>query len=222
MQRQVDSHHYRFTSYLTKERWASLWHQLDEVTRLEPERALEIGPGSGVFSAMARMLGIAMETLDIDPALEPDHLASVLEMPFGSNEFDVVCAFQVLEHLPYEKSLEAFARLADVAASAVVISLPDASVRWPFFFRIPGFGTLRVLLPRPRLFRPVHVFDGEHYWEIGKAGFSMYKIIDDLQKKAPSLSLVRNFRVFENPYHRFFVFLSASSVTAAAGGPETC
>lgn len=48
-----------------------------------------------------------------------------------------------------------------------------------------------------------HVFDGEHHWEIGKKGYLLKKIIDDLSQKS---KLLKTYRVPENPYHRFFVF----------------
>lgn len=64
MQKQVDKSHYEFGRYVTKQRWASMWHQLDEVMKLRPERVLEVGPGPGVFKAMAGLFGVHVETLE--------------------------------------------------------------------------------------------------------------------------------------------------------------
>ncbi len=60
-------------------------------------------------------IGVKIETLDIDLVLNPDYVASVFEMPFNDAQIDVVCAFQMLEHLPYEKSLLAFKEMSRVA-----------------------------------------------------------------------------------------------------------
>ena len=205
MHKQVDKSHYEFGKYITKRRWASVWHQLDEVIKLDPERVLEVGLGPGLFKAAAGAFGVHVETLDLDPELVPDHVASVFEMPFEDGGFDVVCAFQMLEHLPFEQSLEAFQEMARVAAKAVVISLPDAATRWPVSIHLPRIGVVTFSIPKPRLAAPQHTFDGEHYWEINKAGYPLKRVTDALLNAGP-VQLTRSFRVPDHPYHRFFIF----------------
>jgi len=205
MQKQVDKSHYEFAKYVAKPRWASIWHQLDEVMRLKPERVLEIGPGPGVFKAMASLFGVSVETLDIDPELNPDHVASVFEMPFEDGAFDVVCAFQMLEHLPFDQSMQAFEEMARVARSKVIISLPDARPVWPFLVHIPRTGALQMLVPRPWSGPKRHDFDGEHHWEINKKGFDLNFVVREL-RKIPRLNMTQTYRVWDFPYHRFFIF----------------
>ena len=203
--KQVDKSHYEFGKYMTKRRWASVWHQLDEVIKLNPERVLEVGPGPGLFKVAASVFDVHVETLDLDPDLSPDHVASVFEMPFDDGTFDVVCAFQMLEHLPFEQSLEAFREMVRVASKAVVISLPDAGTRWPVSIHVPRIGDVKFSIPKPWLRAPAHQFDGEHYWEVNKKGYQVARIIRMLSGEAPA-SLIRRFRVPENPRHLFFVF----------------
>lgn len=205
MQKQVEPSHYKFSKYVTKQRWISIWHQLDEVIRLNPEKVLEIGPGPGLFKSSASVFGIKVETLDIDSELKPDHIASVFSLPFDDDSFDVVCAFQMLEHLPFENSKLAFSEMVRVSRKAVIISIPDSAKLWPISFTLPKFGLVYFLLPTPRLRPPTHLFDGEHYWEINKAGFSLKKIKNELIKSAPVI-LTKTFRIPENPYHHFFIF----------------
>lgn len=205
MQRQVEHSHYEFASYVNKQRWISVWHQLDEVIKLDPKNVLEIGPGPGFFKAAASAFDIHVETLDLDPELKPDHIASVFSMPFEDGSFDVVCAFQMLEHLPYAESLLAFAEMVRVARNAVIVSLPDAAKRWPISIHVPAVGVVNFSIPRPRLRALKHVFDGEHYWEINKAGYSLEEVKNKLCQSAPVI-LNKTYRVPENPYHRFFVF----------------
>ena len=170
-EKQVAREHYQFSEYMDKRRWASMWHQLDEVLALQPRRVLEIGPGPGVFKALAAVSGVAVETLDLDPDLAPDHVAPADAMPFADQAFDVVCAFQMLEHVPYEAAQAIFAEMCRVARTHVVISLPDARAGWPYSLHVPRKGDLRLILPRPRRGPPEHVFDGQHHWELSTRGY---------------------------------------------------
>jgi SAM-dependent methyltransferase len=205
MQKQVHSSHYVFDKYVSNRRWASIWHQLDEVNKLKPKNVLEIGPGPGLFKAMGTALGLHVETLDIDAEIKPDHIASVFSMPFEDGAFDVVCAFQMLEHLPFEKSLEAFAEMNRVAKCGIVTSLPDAATCWSFSAHIPKVGLKWLHIPKPYWGMREHHFDGEHYWEINKVGYPTDLIIAELKKRT-NKKLQHTYRVNENPYHRFFCF----------------
>jgi hypothetical protein len=95
--------------------------------------------------------------------------------------------------------------MARVASKGVVISLPDAALRWPFAISVPRVGIKWFSIPRPRLHLAEHRFDGEHYWEINKAGYPLSRLLNDFQQEG-QLKLLRTFRVAENPYHRFFSF----------------
>ena len=203
MKKQVDKDHYKFSEYITKARWASVWHQLDEVMKFKPARVLEIGPGPGIFKSAAKTLGLNVETLDVDPELNPDYVASIFSMSFKDNEIDVVCAFQVLEHLPYDKSLKAFAEMVRISKTGVVISLPDAKRVWPVTMHIPKIGVANMLIPRPFLRLQTHDFDGEHYWEIGKKNYPLNKIINDINLSG--FTILKTYRIIELKYHRFFI-----------------
>lgn len=201
--KQVDKSHYEFRRYMNKGRWSSVWHQLDEVIGLRPKNVLEVGPGGGVFKVMADLAGLHVETMDIDPDLKPDHLGSVFAIPFDSGAFDLVCAFQMLEHLPYEDSLKAFSEMVRVANENIVISLPDAKVLWPWSVRLPKLGGFQGSLSLPFRKMKNHVFDGEHYWEINKYGYPLSRVLGDYGRFA---HLLKTYRVHENPYHRLFVY----------------
>lgn len=202
-EKQVDASQYQFSRYVDQARWASLWHQVDEILRESPRSVLEVGKGNGLLGAILKHHGVHYESTDIDPALEPDHVASVTGLPFAAETFDVVGCFQVLEHIPYADFRDALRELVRVARKRIVISLPDARILWQYSFHVPKKGHLRLNIPRPRIRPQKHVFDGEHYWEINKAGFPL----DDVMKAigASGVHTRRTFRVQNNPYHRFFV-----------------
>lgn len=200
---QVDPAQYAWERYVGKPRWASLWHQVDEVLKLQARHVLEIGPGPGLFKAVAGRFGVQVETLDVDPALAPDHVGPATALPFADGHFDAACAFQMLEHLPYDRSLAAFGEMLRVARAHVVLSLPDAKTAWPYALHVPTVGRVDLLVPRPALGARPHVFDGEHHWEVNKQGYALERVVADFSARA---ALLRTYRVPELPYHRFFVF----------------
>ncbi len=101
--KQVTRQHYTGTSYATKGRFASYWHQINEIERLQPKTILEIGIGSGFFRRELMFLEQPPDIYSIDIAqdLQPDVVADVTRLPVKSNSVDLVVAFQVLEHLPF-------------------------------------------------------------------------------------------------------------------------
>lgn len=202
---QVESAHYSFEKYITKRRWMSIWSQLAKTFELKPEKVLEIGVGSRIYSSLLRLMAVDVKTLDIDPSLTPDYLASCMNIPLGDSEVDLVCSFQVLEHLPFEDSLKAFSEMARVSKGYVLISLPNAKKMMPFSFHIPKFGDFKFFLPKPYLRLAENEFDGQHYWEINKKGFKYKYVLSELLKVS-GLELLEEFRVKENPYHHFFLF----------------
>lgn len=207
MKKQVDVSHYEFKKYISKKRWSSMWHQIDEVLALKPESILELGPGPGVFKALCENFGMRVKTLDIDSHLKPDFIASVLDMPFEDDSYSVVCAFQMLEHLPYEDSMKAFSEIVRVAKKQVIISLPDANKVLRFCFDLPRIGEFNIHFPIIFYNNRKHIFDGEHYWEINKKGYSLSRVMGDIKalSELSGFSLQKSYRVPEFPYHRFFL-----------------
>jgi SAM-dependent methyltransferase len=124
---QVEAEHYGGTSYNSKERICSYWHQVDEVLALGARTVLEIGPGAGIVTDWLRRAGMEVTTVDMDPAVGADHDAAATELPFGDDEFDAALCAQVLEHMPFEEAERALAELARVARVGVVVSVPDAT-----------------------------------------------------------------------------------------------
>lgn len=201
-QKQVDSSHYDWLNYCAKSRWCSFWHQIDEIVRLKPNSVLEVGPGAGILATILKHLGYNYKSLDIADDLKPDYLGNVLDIPLGDNTFDVIVCFQILEHIPYESFRIALSELFRVSKNHVIISLPDASRLYPQSLTLPKLGKINFSLPIPIKLKK-HVFDGEHHWEINKAETPLKRIKRDIIEAG--FKICKTYRVFENPYHRFFV-----------------
>lgn len=191
-------------SYNSKERFISYWHQINEIIKLKPESILEIGVGNMFVSKYLKDREYNIVTLDIKEGLESDVIGNVLNMPFDDNSFDIVSCCEVLEHLPYQDFRTALLEIFRVSKSHAVLSLPDATRNVCFFIKVPKIREpLRIFLNIPKLMKRLHTFDGAHYWEIGKRDFSLNKIICDIKKTG--FTVEKTYRIFEYPYHRFFL-----------------
>ncbi|MDQ8757222.1 class I SAM-dependent methyltransferase [Sphingosinicella sp. LHD-64] len=145
-------------------------------------RILVIGPGQGLDCAVFRWRGYQVTTLDIDDRLNPDFIGSAHDLSmFEDKSFDVVIASHVLEHLPPAYLDRAIAELARVAHHALVY-LPVGG-RIMRFRVMPGLlgwdWTIAMHLCNP-FYRPdpgkPRFCEGEHYWEIGRPGYSRRKV----------------------------------------------
>lgn len=203
MKPQVEPDHYFNKIYDTKGRFISYWHQIHEIIKLNPKGVLEIGIGNGLVSAYLKKRGVNLTTLDIDKRLNSDIVGSVLELPFLNESFEVVTCYQVLEHLPYRDFPKVLREIYRVSNSYAVLSLPDLSRVYRFNIQIPKVGELKMLIPLPRLKPLIYKFDGEHYWNIGTVGYSLRKVMSEIYNAG--FKIKKNYRVFEIPWHRFFV-----------------
>lgn len=198
---QVDKSNYRFDKYAFEGRFVSYYWQLKEVLALNPHSVLEVGVGDRVCGNFIKSNTVATYTsIDTAEDLHPDVVGSVLELPFADKSFDVACAFEVLEHLPFEQFERALTELCRVARTHVVISLPHFGPMLSFSLKIPFLPQIRIALKIP--FPKGHVFNGQHYWEIGKRGYPVSLIRRELTAYG---DIVRDFVPFGSPYHHFFV-----------------
>lgn len=201
---QVEKSHYEFKQYFDKRRWMSLYHQVDEVVSLSPRNVLEIGPGAGLFGTILGKYDVRVDAVDYDVQLRPDIVASATDLPLRDESYDCVCAFQMLEHLPYQDSMKVFDEMVRVAKRHLVISLPDVTGGWPLTVHVPKLGVKRVLVPKPGFMLKLPKIIDQHYWELGRPGYSAGEVLEDLGRR--NVELLKEYKVHEYPYHHFFVF----------------
>ncbi len=192
-----------FSSYVTKCRYNSYWHQLDEIFSSGATSVLEIGVGNNVLAPFLESKGIKITTLDLELNLIPTVLGSVTMLPFKDNAFDMVVCCQVLEHLPFDQFDICLGEIHRVARNKLVLSLPDKSPGLSVLMRIPNFLFWEFQLFSPWALREPIRKVKEHYWEIGRRGFPPIKIINHL--KRARFNVERHYRVPEYPYHHFFI-----------------
>ena len=201
---QIDSKNYIGLRYNHKVRWMNFWHQVREISNLAdaPAEVLEIGKGSGLVSKYLRKMGYVVTTLDIDKTVKPDILASVEDIPTEDGKFDLVLSAEVLEHLPYEEAPKALREIRRVTKKSAVISLPYAGSYFKFFLKIPKFPEIDIFIPIPYFWKK-HKVTKEHYWEVGKKGFSVKKIKALIERAGFE---IKKSKVFRDDFdHIFFV-----------------
>jgi len=209
---QVGAEHYFDATYNSRERLYSFAEQVSVTQSLEPKLVLEVGVGNGYLTRSLREAGISVRTLDFDSTLRPDIVASVDQIPMDDRSADVVTCFQVLEHLPFDRFKASMGELARVAGKWVFMSLPDArsSIRFEIARRCTGKNPIRFALNGiPFRKSVVHVFDGQHYWEVGKRDTPESRVIDTMT--VPGLTLERHYRLHHFPYHHFFLLRKSQS-----------
>jgi len=204
MEIQVKPEHYKFNKYMTRRRWRSLWHALNLSHDDEVNSILEVGPGPGLYASLMRQMGFSVSTADIDIALEPDFLIKNNKLPIDSNSFDLVCAFQVLEHMEFSDAMELFSEMSRVCKKKVIISLPNLRPAWPVSIHIPFIGEVNFLIKRPWTSKEFN-FNGQHYWELSAKNYSVDRVIAEFCSVS-GMSIKRHFQCLENPYHHFMVF----------------
>ncbi|MDD3284442.1 MAG: methyltransferase domain-containing protein [Patescibacteria group bacterium] len=194
---------YKFGIYDNISRWNSYFHQIDEILKLKQNNILEIGIGNSFLKNYFdnNFKNISFKTLDINPDLNPDYVSSVDNINLDDNLFDIVCAFEVLEHLPFEKLEQCLKSLHRVSKKYCIISVPHWGRNFGFKIILPYFHEIKVHFKLPFLAKK-HIFNGEHYWEIGKKGFKLNKIKKIIDNY---FDIKKDFVSFENPYHHFFI-----------------
>lgn len=200
---QVPASHYFRRQYDHRARFLSYWQQIDAIWELMPKSVLEIGIGNSLVTNYLRERGMNILTLDVDINLRPDSVGSLLQIPFRNQTFEMMACFEVLEHLPYDLFPKALHEFHRVSKEYVIISLPDHTRAYRFDVQIPKVGEIKKLIHIPKLFPPKHVFNNQHYWEIGKAGYPLQRIVQDITRSR--FNILESYRIFEYPKYHFFV-----------------
>jgi SAM-dependent methyltransferase len=181
MKDQQNATTYKETVYDDAGRFRSYYFQIKYITALNPESILEIGVGNKTLVNYLREHNFKIYSCDIDPNLNPDYVGDIRKLPFKDNEFDVVCAFQILEHIPWEDVPAALSELKRVSRKNVIFSIPYTPVsiemvlKSSIIKRLFNTWTFNIFFNLAFITRPWK-YDGVHYWEMGKKNFSRKKV----------------------------------------------
>jgi SAM-dependent methyltransferase len=163
------------------------YYQVKFITECNPNKVLEVGIGNKTLNNILKQHNISVTSCDFDEILQPDIVGDVRNLPFRDNEFDVVCAFQILEHLPWEDIPKAMQELSRVTSKFAVISIPytpvsiDLVIKSSIFARLFGRWELRFFINLAFITRSWK-YDGVHHWEMGKRNYPRRKIRAQIQE----------------------------------------
>ena len=149
-------------------------YQINDVLSKNPKKVLIIWWGNYIEKYYFEKLWIDVVTIDIDNILKPDYICSVSDikdLDFKNNEFDIILACHVLEHIPFKYIkwiLKEFSRISKYS----IIYLPFAKARFWFRFNFWLIGEFGFNIDIPIFMFKTHKFNGEHYWEIWTKWYS--------------------------------------------------
>lgn len=198
--------------------WLDYWQQFELINETTPKSILEIGKGTGTLGFLLKRQGYKYTSADIEKSLKPDIVCDITKIPLKDKSFDVVCAFQVLEHIPFQEFETALKEMKRIARKAVVISLPYSalyvSFGFSFFYAksIDWFFKLLNMKPHtpkhfsikiPTFFLNKFGMTPTHAWEMGRQGYSKKRIENSI--KNTGLSIVKHKERLFYPYHHFYL-----------------
>jgi len=199
---QVDVRHYDFGAYVDLPHWNSYWHQIAETIAFMPKTVLIIGIGDNIVGNILARQGIRVYTFDFDKELHSDFVGNITDIDgvLQGKRFDVILCCQVLEHLPYAKFEFILDKLRAIANN-VIISLPYSAIKYKIEIKLPLIKNVRIPVYIHKFYKS-HYFDGQHYWEIGKRGYTKQRIRQSIKKY---FTIKNQFLATHNAYHLFFI-----------------
>ncbi len=84
--------------------------QMTTIHSLKGKSVLEIGPGEHYACRNLKTMGYEYHTVDMIDSFNPTYLCSLEELDID-RKYDVVCAFQMLEHVPYDEFLSGLKKM---------------------------------------------------------------------------------------------------------------
>ena len=207
---QKKKEHYFKSKYNNLERFISYFYQIDTIVKLSEKsgkKILEIGKGNGFVSDYLKKSGFDVLTFDFDENLNPDIVGDVREINLSENSFDIVTAFEILEHIPFDDVENVLENINKITKKYAIISLPYRSTSLEFILKFPGIRTIlnkdfiSFFIRLPLVFKGIES-SGQHYWEIDAINHPL-RGIKRLFKR--HFRLIRVIRPVLDNYRIFFV-----------------
>lgn len=212
LNKQVDKSYYFTSKYANLERFISYFYQINEIGKIKDiKKILFIGIGDGlVVDYLRKNPDLNITSFDIASDLNPDVVGDLNVLPFQKDEFDLIVAYEVLEHLPFDNFSKILSDLSRISKKYVVISIPFRNTNFELIVKFPFIRTLfkrdyfRFLLTFPIRF-PGFKVSGQHYWEMDNKKYKVSKIRFLIKEK---FNIIAEKKALLNPYRYFFTLIN--------------
>jgi SAM-dependent methyltransferase len=141
------------TTYGKGNHWRPVWWRIQQLAAVAPghgrRHLLDVGCGRGELLAEASAIGMRAEGCDIAPCQAWITQATLPVLPYPDRAWDIVCCFDVIEHLPPADVPAAIAELLRVCCGTVLLSVATI----PHVVHVDGHGPCDLHLtqwPLPR------------------------------------------------------------------------
>lgn len=198
-----DRRAYLRIGHLNEGRFVDYWHTYKLACESGGQSVVEIGIGNGIVAWLLKESGLSCHTVDIEPALKPDTVADVRELPFDDGQFDTAICCEVLEHLPFDQFVPALTELQRVTKHYAVISLPHLIPAWYVIANLPLVGGVWASMQKPFVKRVEMTDHHEHFWSLGAKGCSDREV--DAAIKASGWDIKKSYRPGFNKDHKFYL-----------------
>lgn len=202
--KQVEEEHY-VKNYDSFGRFISYFYQKEIILKYfkntPNNEVLEIGVGNGFLSDYLRKQKINVKTFDIDSNLSPDYKGDITNIgDIVTKQFEMIVCFETLEHIKFEDVESVLEQISTKTNNYLIISIPQIRLYFSLWFKISKINPINFLISLP--FPMKHKFDGQHYWELGKRGYSISKFEKILKNK---FIIENKFVSPLNAYHKVYV-----------------
>jgi len=225
IQHKIDTDLYDFlyrTAYnVREENFWSYGLQLREILNLPKSKVrniLEIGPGTGMLESLLSRFDYQYYSLDIKPYNKTNIRGNLEHLPIAKKSVDLICAFEVLQHLPHDKFEHVLQELVKSARHFVYLSLPYPTSSIYFQYRLsilskyvkPFTTKMTRLIKLPFRLQDKKVENyrnredsyNPHYWEVNRKSYPQHRILSEIESNGLKVQ-----KTFHNPFHPYHFFI---------------
>lgn len=211
-QAKIHQDYYKFSEYVSLDRFNTYWFQINEVLDLQPKSVAEIGVGTGVVKYLVEGFGVPVTTIDINENLNPDVVAPITAAASAlkGQTFDVVLCSRVFHHIPFADVESALENIQKLSSNYAVLVLAAEDFRIYTALRLTSkrekFFSLPIPLFLKRLILKATKASSSYYyniWKVNSSSETRKSHVDALIEKR--FSIIKSYPVPKNHGHIIYI-----------------